>query len=270
MAAVPCSKRSQWLEARGRDTGDPVLLQLRWGGDSCTEVVQLGPRGSERPSRTPLRRDSEHLAPPTQSHHAQERRPQPRGSLAEKSMCNKFMTRKPNQKMDSFQTCPSAGRHLAGTRIGNTSKSSVFLEPVSEYMGTECTMPQKYVRINLPSAASAGPRRGGPAAAGACFSVQGRRGHAGTPRCRASCGRLKAHQSPEDAGPGEEGPLHPSGCRRLLSTEEQTVLRGKFSCLRTQRVRRAPLPRVAAAPGQQHRLPLSREACWGRGPISEA
>lgn len=84
-------------------------------------------------------------------------------------MCNKFMTRKPNQKMDSFQTCPSAGRHLAGTRIGNTSKSSVFLEPVSEYIGTECTMPQKYVRINLPSAASAGPRQGASGRGGGMF-----------------------------------------------------------------------------------------------------
>lgn len=51
-------------------------------------------------------------------------------------------------------------RILMRKAVWNVSKSSAFLDPASEYISTECTMPQKYVKINPHSAGVYWPRAG--------------------------------------------------------------------------------------------------------------
>ena len=91
---------------------------------------------------------------------------------------------------NSFQTCLRAGRQLAGMGIRNTSKPTVFLELVSEYIRTECTMPKKYVKINPHSAASCWLKAWMASPAGGMFLLRTEKpagvtawGHGGSPRC---------------------------------------------------------------------------------------
>ena len=84
------------------------------------------------------------------------------------------------------------------------SKPSVFLEPVSEFIGTECTMPKKYVKINPHSAGFHWPKARCPARVGhvspVCVTGVTAWGHGDTPWCQPSFGRLRVHESQEEAG----------------------------------------------------------------------
>lgn len=72
-------------------------------------------------------------------------------------------------------------RILMRKPVWNASKSSAFLDPASEYISTECTMPQKYVKINPRSAGVYWSQAGGCILDGPAFPVyrEGHWGHCG-------------------------------------------------------------------------------------------
>ena len=83
--------------------------------------------------------------------------------------------------------------------VWNVSKSSAFLDPASEYISTECMMPQKYVKINPHSAGVYWPRAGLCSLGGPSSPVY-REGHWGyyggwAGRRALGFGEVKAHDS---------------------------------------------------------------------------
>lgn len=83
--------------------------------------------------------------------------------------------------------------------VWNVSKSSAFLDPASEYISSECTMPQKYVKSNPRLAGVYWPRAGVCSLDGPASSVY-REGHWGhcvgwAGRCAPGFGEVKARDS---------------------------------------------------------------------------